>query len=216
LRVSGQKIKKSQKALSAALLFMAALLLIYTSLVLSSLKYDHSDPRAKPNSYYSVEEVIIDRPVQYVFRFIQNDIPFVYTRLSPMHEKFEIVNAGALTLGAEVDCVEGDAREMVHNRYVVTEVIVNRRIAMSSTPTRVYDRRTGRLTTEVNVYDYFDFEPLGPDRTLLRQTVVLDMKSPFVKALIDIVAFLAGTRDDWEQQFRDQNRNQAVFAQDAA
>ena len=35
------------------------------------------------------------------------------------------------------------------------------------------------------------------------------------KALIDIIAFLTGTRDDWEQQFREQNKNLAAFAQGA-
>jgi hypothetical protein len=209
------RIVSKHKALSAIFLVVATILAIYTSLVLASQSYDRSDPRAKPNSYHSVEEVVIDRPVEDVFRFIQYDIPAVYTRLSPMHEKFEIVNAGALTVGAEIDCVEGDDREIVRNRYVVTEVIENRRIAMSSTPTRVYNRDTGKLTTEVNVYDYFDFVPLGPNRTRLTQTVVLDMKNPFIKALIDIIAFLTGTRDDWEQQFREQNKNLAAFAEDA-
>ena len=203
------------KLLGAVALVVAAILVTYTSLVVASLSYDRSDPRARPNSYHSVEDVVVDRPVEDVFRFIQYEIPAGYTRLSQMHEKFEILNADALVVGAEIDCVEGDEREIVRNRYVVTEVIDNRYIAMASTPTRVHDRETGKVTTEVNVYDYFDFEPLGSDRTRLTQTVVLEMKSPFIKALIDIMAYLTGTRDDWEQQFREQNRNLAAFAQEA-
>ncbi|MCB1308073.1 MAG: hypothetical protein KDK30_07835 [Leptospiraceae bacterium] len=48
----------------------------------------------------------------------------------------------------------------------------------------------------------------------MTQTVVLDMKNPFIKALIDIIAFLAGTRADWERQFREQNENLGKFAQE--
>lgn len=94
-----------------------------------------------------------------------------------MHEKFEIVNADSLVRGAEIDCVEGDEREIVRNRYIVTEAVENRLIAMASTPALVYSRRTGKLSAEVEVYDYFDFESLSTERNLLRLTVVLDFRS---------------------------------------
>lgn len=130
-----------------------------------------------------------------------------------MHEKFEIVNADALTIGAELDCVERDKNEVVRNRYIVTEVIEDRLIAMSSKPTKVYNRNSGELVAEVDVWDYFDFEAVGPNRTGLTQTVILDMKSPFAKALSDLVAYVTGTRGDWERQFTEQLQNLAAFAQ---
>lgn len=133
-----------------------------------------------------------------------------------MHETFEILNAEALVEGAEIDCVEGDEKEIVRNRYVVTEVIENELIAMASTPTRVFERESGELVAEVDVWDYFDFEPLGPDRTRLVQTVVLDMKSPVLKSLVDVAAFLSGTRNDWELQFEEQLQNLGAFAEASA
>lgn len=204
-----------RKVAFAGLVIVGILGLGLGALVISSVSYNESDPRDRPNSYYSVESVVIDRPVADVFRFVQHDIPFVYTRLSPMHEKFEILNADALVEGAEVDCVEGDEKEIVRNRYVVTEVIENQLIVMASTPTRVYDRESAALVAEVDVWDYFDFEPLGPTRTRLVQTVVLDMKSPILKSVVDIAAFLSGTRRDWERQFKEQLQNLAAFAEAA-
>ncbi len=203
------------KIVKGILLMVAIFLVVFIGLVVSSMIYDRSDPRALPNAYRSVDTVIIDRPVSEVFRFIQYEIPSVYTQLSPMHEKFEIVNRDALIVGAEIDCVEGDDKEVVRNRYLVTEVVENKLIAMSSKPTRVYNRKTGKLTAEVDVYDYFDFEPIGPNQTKMIQTVVLDMKNPFIKSFIDIAAFLSGTRGDWEQQFSEQTRNLALFAEKA-
>lgn len=73
-------------------------------------------------------------------------------------------------------------------------MIENRLIAMASTPTRVYDRESGDLVAEVDVWDYLDFEPVGTDRTRLAQTAVLDMKSPILKSVFDIAAFVSGTR----------------------
>ena len=200
-----------RKAVLVGLLLLGVLALGLGVLVTSSMSYDASNPRDRPNSYYSVESAVIDRPVADVFRFVQREIPAVYTRMSPMHEKFEILNADALVVGAEVDCVEGDEKEVIRNRYVVTEVAENRLLAMESLPIRVYDRASGDLVAEVDVRDCFDFEPLGPDRTRLTQTVVLDMKSPFLKSLVDIAAFVSGTRGDWERQFSEQLRNLATF-----
>lgn len=206
---------RRHKILTGGLLIGTIFILVFMSLVVSSMSYDQSDPRALPNSYHSVETVIIDRPVADVFYFIQYEIPSIYPQMSPMHEKFEILNGDGLVVGAEVDCVEGDENEIVQNHYVVREVFENQLIAMSSEPTRVYNRKTGKLTAEVDVYDYFDFEPIDSDRTRLTQTVVLDMKSPFVKSIIDIAAFLSGTRSDWEQQFIEQTQKLAACAQDA-
>lgn len=112
--------------------------------------------------------------------------------------------------------MEGDQKEIVRNHYVVTDVVEHELIAMVSKPTRVYDRESGALVAEVDVWDYFDFEPLGPDRTRLTQTVVLDMKSPLTKAVVDIVAFLSGSRGDWERQFEEQLENLARFAEEGA
>lgn len=157
-----------RKAVFVVLFVVGLLALGFGAMVWSSMSYDRSDPRARPNVYHSVESAVIDRPVADVFRFIQSEIPSVYARMSPMHEKFEIVNAVALVVGAEVD-----------------------------------------------VWDYFDFEPLAPNRTRLTQTVVLEMKSPVLKSIIDIAAFVSGTRGDWERQFSEQLRNLAAFAQAA-
>lgn len=204
-----------RKVMLSGLVVVSLLGLGFGALVVSSLSYDESNPRDRPNAYYSVHSVVIERPVAHVFRFVQHEIPSAYTRMSPMHEKFEILNAGALVEGAEVDCVEGEQKEVVRNRYVVTQVIQHRLIAMESIPTRVYDRESGELVAEVNVWDYFDFEPLGAHRTRLTQTVVLDMKNPFLKSVIDIAAFLSGNRGEWERQFEEQLRNLAAFAEAA-
>ncbi len=194
-------------------LFLVGVLAVgFGILVISSMSYDESDPRDRPNSYYSVVSAEVDRPVADVFRFVQYEIRRVYPETSPMHEKFEILNADGLVEGAEVDCVEGDAKELVRNRYVVTEVVPNRLLVLASSPTVVLDRATGQQVAEVDVWNHFDFEPLGRDRTRLTQTVVMDMKSPFIKSAIDVFAFLSGNRGLWERQFTEELENLAAFA----
>lgn len=65
------------KAVLTALAVVGLLGLGFAFLVISSLAYDESDPRDRPNSYYSVEFVVIDRPVADVFRLVQHEIPSV-------------------------------------------------------------------------------------------------------------------------------------------
>jgi hypothetical protein len=201
------------RKLVLVLLLAGGLVVVAASaLIVSSLSYDRFDPRDRPNSYMSVESAVVERPVEDVFRFVQYGIPGIYTRMSPMHERFDIVNAAGLVFGAEVDCVEGDDRQQVRNHYVVTEVVTNERIVMESRPTRVYDRSSGRQLAEVEVWTYFDFERLDGGRTRLTQTVVLDMGSPVYKSLADLVAFVTGTRNDWERQFSEELATLAAFA----
>ena len=97
-----KKIGKNNKFLKGVSLVIGIFIIIFISLVVSSILYDKSDPRARPNSYYSVESVIIERPLDEVFHFIQYEIPSVYRQLSPMHEKFEILNREALVEGAVI------------------------------------------------------------------------------------------------------------------
>lgn len=93
-------------------------------IVISSLSYDESNPRDRPNSYYSFESVVIDRPVAEVFRFVQHEIPSIYTRMSPMHEKFEILNAEALVgaPGAGGSFAFGDADTRVGYAYLMNKL----------------------------------------------------------------------------------------------
>ncbi len=146
----------------------------------------------------------IDRPVPYVFRFIQFRIPEIYQELTNMHTEFTILNAEKLEVGAEIKCIEGDDNDIVHNHYVVKEVVPNKIIRFESTPTIVYDRKTEKEMARMNVYVYFNFAEADKNKTLLQQTIVIDLLNPFQKTLLDTLAFLTGNRGKWDRQFRDE------------
>lgn len=185
-------------------LFFSFSVITFAVLVVFSLNYDETNSRDRANSYYIQNSIEIDWSVPEVFHFIQYRIPEIYTDLTDMHDEFTILNAEKLEVGAEIKCIEGDDRDIVHNHYVVTKVTLNKLIQFESTPTIVYDRETKKEMGRMNVYVYFDFDELGKERTLLTQTVVIDMLNPFFKSLIDILAFISGNRGEWEKQFHDE------------
>ncbi|MGR3321648.1 MAG: SRPBCC family protein [Pseudooceanicola sp.] len=190
------------KKLAYLLIVLSGTLVLgFGAFVAASLFHDRDNPRDRPNSYLSKETVIVDRPVEEVFEFVQHGIPELYTRMSPMHERFEILNAEALVLGAEVDCIEGDPDEIVQHRYVVTRVEAPTLLVMESLGTRIIDRASGETTAEIDVWVYFDLRPLEDGRTEMAQTVVMGMRNPVFKAMIDVLAFVSGERALWEQQF---------------
>jgi len=57
------RLVSDHKVLSGVLIVLAVLLIAYFGLVTASLRYDRSDPRARPNSYHSIETVVVDRSI---------------------------------------------------------------------------------------------------------------------------------------------------------
>lgn len=175
-----------------------------TLLVLTSLAHDPFNPRDRPNSYLIRHRTEVDLPVESTWVFMTTRIPEAYTRVTPLHERFEILDGDRLREGVHVDCLEGDARELVHSRYRVTRAVENRLLAMESIPTVVYDRATMEPRARAHTFVYYDFQDLPGHRTRLTQTVVIDMLSPVYKVAADVMAFVTGTRQVWSRQFRDE------------
>ncbi|NIP82916.1 MAG: hypothetical protein GWM90_28295, partial [Gemmatimonadetes bacterium] len=180
---------------------LGLLVLGFLGLVGAALIYDTSNPRDRPNAYLIEHAIEVDAPAEAAYEFLQHRIPDVYTEVAGMHARFEILNADALVPGAVVECEEGDENEVVRHRYVVTRVIPNRLLQMTSSPSIVLDRATGDTIAETDAEVYYDFEPLEGGRTRLTQTVVIDMLDPFHKALTDVAASVSGSRDAWSAQF---------------
>lgn len=178
--------------------------LAFGALVFAAMSYDRSNPRDRPNAYYIENSVELDAPAEAAFSFFQHRIPEVFPRVAGMHGKFEIVNADSLVTGAVVEREEGDETRVVRHRYVVTRVIRNRLLQLESTPSVVYDRESGKPVAEANSDVYYDFEPLEGERTRLTQTVVIDVLSPFSKAIADVAGVISGSRDEWSHQFAEE------------
>lgn len=121
-----------------------------------------------------------------------------------MHTTLDILNADGLVEGAEINCIEGDDDDVVHNHYVVTRVIENQAIQFESTPSVEYTRDSNREVAKMNVHVYFDFEQAGAEKTVVEHTIVIVMLNPFIKSMIDAMAFVTGNRGEWEKQFRDE------------
>ena len=194
-------IRKPVVIVSGVMLLLALPVLI---MVLLSVTYDRSNPRDRPNSYYISNVVEIDRDEATVFQFIQYHLPDIYTELTDMHTSFDILNAAGLVAGAEIRCIEGDDNDVVHNHYIVTEVIENRLIQFESKPTIVYNRNNDKEVAKMNVHVYFDIERAGTRKTQLKQTIVIDMLNPLFKSVMDILAFITSGREEWKKQFRDE------------
>ncbi|MBM4278554.1 MAG: hypothetical protein FJ130_11855 [Deltaproteobacteria bacterium] len=135
----------------------------------------------------------------------------MYTKLTSMHSQFNIVNANGLIEGAEIECIEGDDDDIVHHRYVVTHDREDVLIQYESTPSIIYDKKTNKKTGECNTYVYYDFVNQGNDRTVPKQTVVIDMLNPFYKAIGDIIGRLSGSRARWSQEFQEELENMARY-----
>ena len=171
---------------------VAFLVLGFGALLVSSLVYDKSNPRNRPNSYLIEVSVEVHKPLEYVYEFVKYRKADIYTELTSMHDKFEILNADGLVEGAEIECIERDEDDVVHHRYVVTKDVEDELIQYESTPSIIYDRETNRKIGECNTYVYYDFERLDDNRTRLTQTVVIDMLNPLYKSIGDIVGFVIG------------------------
>ncbi len=184
--------------------FISLIVLGYAALMISSMFYDKSNPRNRPNSYLVEVEVEVKKPVQYVYRFVKYQKPELYKDLHGMHDQFKILNADGLVKGAEIECSEGDDEDLIYHRYRVTEDIENKLIQYESKPSIIYDQETKKKIGKCNVYVYYDFIKLDPDRTMLKQTVVIDMLNPLYKLIGDIIGKISGSRDIWDKQFQEE------------
>ncbi len=196
-----------------ALTLVVIPVLVLGVLVFNATRYDADDPRARPNGYTSIQTIAVDQPVEVVFDFVQRGIPEIYTQMSPMHERYEILNADALIVGAEVDCLEGDPNQITRHHYVVTAAEAPNLLAMESIGTEIIDRASGDHIADIDVWVYFDLTALGAEQTELTQTVVIDMRNPAFKVVNDIMTFVTGTRELWEQQFVEELQVLGEFAE---
>ena len=187
---------------SGCFLFLGFAILMFTS-----MSYDKSNPRNRPNSYFSELSVEINKPIEYVYNFIKYEIPNIYTETSSMHEQFNIINADGLTEGAEVECIEGDNEDVVHHRYIVKKDIENVLIQMESEPSIIHDKETNKQIGKCNCYCYFDFVALDNNRTMVKQTVVTDMLNPFYKLIVDVMGLMSGGKDLWNDHFQEELEN---------
>lgn len=192
--------KKRLILIGLALCVLTALFLVMRS----SSFYDRSNPRNRPNSYLTQVSVEINKPVHDVYLFVKYRKPEVYSQLSDMHNQFKIINAEGLTEGAIVECIEGDEEDIVHHRYIVRKDIEDTLIYYDSTPSIIYDTETNKKIGECNTHVYYDFIRLDGHRTLLNQTIIIDMLNPLYKTIGDIIGWMSGDKEKWTVQFQEE------------
>lgn len=178
----------------------ACVVAAFLVIVLSPLFYDRSNPRNRPNSYLTEVSVEVNK----TYLFVKYRKPDIYKELSGMHNQFRIINADGLIKGAVVECIEGDEEDIIHHRYVVKEDKEDTLIHYASTPSTIYDKETKKRIGTCNTYVYYDFIRVNGGRTLLRQTVVIDMLNPFYKAVGDVVGWVSGGKEAWSRQFQEE------------
>ena len=193
-----------KKILLTAIGVVLTALLGFAGLALSSLHYDKSNPRNRPNSYLIEVSVKVNKPIHYVYHFVKFKKADIYTKLTNMHNQFKIVNAKGLIEGAKIVCIEADDDDVVHHNYVVTKNIENELIQYESTPTIILDKETNQKIGECNTYVYYDFEKIDKNNTIIRQTIVIDMLNPVYKAIGDIIGIITDSREVWNNQFTEE------------
>lgn len=171
-------------------------------LMISFLFYDKSNPRNRPNSYLTEVTVEVKKPVYDVYQFVKYKKPDIYKELYGMHDQFKILNADGLIEGAEIECIEGDDEDVIHHRYKVIKDVENKLIQYESKPSIIYDKETNKKVGKCDVYVYYDFVGIDKNRTILKQTVIIDMLNPFYKFIGDLIGHLSEDNDMWDKQFK--------------
>ncbi len=190
---------------------LAVFLVVAAGIPLASrLHHDRGNPRDRMHAYYVETSVEVSASAGEVYRFLLYDIPSVYEDLTEMHDHFAILEGDHLEVGGVVECVEGDPQQYVVHNYVVTALEKDRLVAMASTPSRVVDRTSGRQITTCDTWVYLEIDPIeamNEEAALLSMTVVIAMENSYIKTLLDIIALIGGTRDQWETQFTEELEN---------
>lgn len=165
------------------------LVIVLAVMKLISLRtYNKDNPRSLPNGYLMTHSVHIDRSPKEVFDFITYQMADYNLSLAEAHDKFEILNGDGLTEGAIFISEEYQETEGVRNRYLVKEVVPEKMIFYTSTPSLIYELEDDewKQTGSCNTYVYFDMEEQNGG-TKLSQTLVLEMHNFFTKFMIDMI-----------------------------
>jgi hypothetical protein len=103
-------------------------------------------PKDSPlrNAIVLQRAVTIPSSPSQVFEFLTTKIPAHYGALARGHDRFEVLGGGPLVEGAIIDCREQAGNQEVHHRYVVRELVTDRRLRFASTPSSSYVHLDGR------------------------------------------------------------------------
>ena len=130
--------------------------------------------------------VTIPRSPTRVFEFLTTEIGTHYCALARGHQRFEVIGGGPLVEGAVIDCRERAGNQEVHHRYVVRELLADRRIRYESRPATCMrswkasrpsasfvhlDGRTIAGTSETFVS--YELAPVGREATRVDMTIVI-------------------------------------------
>ena len=118
--------------------------------------------------------VTIPRSPTRVFEFLTTEIGTHYCALARGHQRFEVIGGGPLVEGAVIDCRERAGNQEVHHRYVVRELLADRRIRYESRPSASFvhlDGRTIAGTSETFVS--YELAPVGREATRVDMTIVI-------------------------------------------
>jgi hypothetical protein len=112
-----------------------------------------------------------------VYEFLTTQVPAHYQELARGHERFDVVGGGPMIEGAVIDCRERAGNQEVHHRYVVRELLADRRIRYASTPSTSFVHLDGRtITGTSDTFVTYELEPDGP-RTRLHMTIAIAFAS---------------------------------------
>jgi Polyketide cyclase / dehydrase and lipid transport len=102
-----------------------------------------------------------------VFEFLTTKVPAHYHALARGHERFDVLGGGPMIEGSIIDCRERAGNQEVHHRYVVRELLADRRIRYASTPSTSFVHLDGRtITGTSDTFVTYELEPDGPQARL--------------------------------------------------
>lgn len=130
-----------------------------------------------PNAIVLQRSVTIPSSPAQVFEFLTTKVPDLYAELARGHERFDVVGGGPMVEGSIIDCRERTGNQEVHHRYVVRELVADRRIRYASTPSTSFVHLEGRtITGTSDTFVTYELEPDG-SRTRLHMTIAIAFAS---------------------------------------
>jgi hypothetical protein len=117
--------------------------------------------------------ITLPSPPARVFEFLTTAVPTHYPEMARGHERFEIIGGGPMLKGSIIDCRERAGNQEVHHRYVVQELLPNRRIRFASTPSTSFVHLDGRtIEGKSDTFVTYELAPAGT-QTRLHMTIAI-------------------------------------------
>jgi hypothetical protein len=129
------------------------------------------------NAIVLQRSVTIPRAPARVFEFLTHEVPTHYQAMARGHERFDVLGGGPMIEGSIIDCRERAGNQEVHHRYVVRELVPDRRLCFASTPSRSFVHLDGRIIEgESDTFVTYALEADGA-QTHLHMTIAIAFTS---------------------------------------